>query len=61
MAGGGKIQQSEPNRDITATPVPYMQDANAVTAPAFMPGQQQLLAEQLGAGFGAQLPRSRII
>lgn len=53
MAGGGKIQQSEPNRDIVATAVPYLQDGAAVTTPGFMPGQQQQLAEQLGAGFGA--------
>ena len=53
MAGGGKIQQSEPNRDITATPVPYLQNAKPATVPAFMPGQQQQLAAQLGAGFGS--------
>ena len=52
MAGGGKIQQSEPNRDIVATAVPYLQNAKAATIPAFMPGQQQQLAAQLGAGFG---------
>ena len=53
MAGGGKIQQSDPNRDIAAMPVPYPQNAKAATIPAFVPGQQQQLAAQLGAGFGA--------
>ena len=53
MAGGGKIQQSDPNRDIAAMPVPYLQNAKAATIPAFVPGQQQQLAAQLGAGFGA--------
>jgi hypothetical protein len=53
MAGGGKIQQSEPNRDIVATPVPYLQNTKPATIPAFMPGQREALAAQLSAGFGA--------
>ena len=52
MAGGGKIQQSEPNRDIVATPVPYLQNTKPATVPAFMPGQREALAAQLSAGFG---------
>jgi hypothetical protein len=53
MAGGGKIQQSEPNRDILATPVPYLQNTQPATIPAFMPGQREALAAQLSAGFGS--------
>ena len=52
MAGGGKIQQSDPNRDIVATPVPYLQNTKPATIPAFMPGQREALAAQLSAGFG---------
>ena len=52
MAGGGKIQQSEPNRNIVATPVPYLQNTQPATIPAFLPGQREALAVQLSAGFG---------
>ena len=51
MAGGGKIQQSEPNRDIVATPVPYLQNTQPAAIPAFMPGQREALAAQLSGGF----------
>jgi len=50
MSGGG----SSTKKPTTATPAtPAAQPINMQQFPAFMPGQQGLLAEQMSAGYGA--------